>query len=202
MRSLSLRIVPLVARCAQILGPPGLASASASQNVVQNLPALLLNRILPKAQLGGLLFQCDATTNGGGGPGLGRRRRRRTQSQIRNKGFDLPLQGLWSDLGGTLTKKGTRSGNELRGRESSERSADRTFRADSATALVCQNFPQALERLGLPVPGLHTPALQIQGLVAVHQSRLAVELGALLPAQTALNTPFQVTRDVILGFRG
>ena len=63
-------------------------------------------------------------------------------------------------------------------------------------------FSQALERLGLPVPGLHTPALQIQGLVAVQQSRLAVELGALLPAQTALNTPFQVTRDVILGFRG
>ena len=96
MRSLSLGIVLLVARCAQILGPPGLAAASASQNVVQNLPALLLGRILPKAQLGGRVFQWDATTTGGGGPGLGRRRRRRTQSQIRNKGFDLPLQGLWS----------------------------------------------------------------------------------------------------------
>ena len=56
----------LVARCAQILGPPGLPAASASQNVVQNLPALLLGRILPKAQLGGLLFQWDATTTGGG----------------------------------------------------------------------------------------------------------------------------------------
>ena len=105
MRSLSLGIVVLVARCAQILGPPGLAAASASQNVVQNLPALLLGQILPKAQLGGLLFQWDATTNGGGGPGLGRRRRRRTQSQIRNKGFDISLQGLWSDLGDTLKKR-------------------------------------------------------------------------------------------------
>ena len=57
MRSLSLGIVLLVARCAQILGPPGLAAASASQNVVQNLPALLLGRILPKAQLGGRVFQ-------------------------------------------------------------------------------------------------------------------------------------------------
>ena len=66
MRSLSLGIVVLVARCAQILGPPGLAAASASQNVVQNLPALLLGQILPKAQLGGLLFQWDATTTGGG----------------------------------------------------------------------------------------------------------------------------------------
>ena len=145
MRSLSLRIVPLVARCAEILGPPGLAASSASQNVVQNLPALLLGQILPKAQLGGRVFQCDATTTGDGGPGLGRRRRRRTQSQIRDKGFDLPLQGLWSDLGGTLKKKGTRSGNELRGRESlKKRSADLTFRADSAAALACPSFPKPL----------------------------------------------------------
>ena len=71
MRSLSLGIVVLVARCAQILGPPGLAAASASQNVVQNLPALLLGRILPKAQLGGRVFQWDATTIGGGCSGLG-----------------------------------------------------------------------------------------------------------------------------------
>ena len=93
----------LVARCAQILGPPGLAAASASQNVVQNLPALLLGQILPKAQLGGRVFQWDATTIGGGCSGLGEGvGADAPQSQIRNKGFDLPLQSLWSDLGGTL----------------------------------------------------------------------------------------------------
>ena len=85
---------------------------------------------------------------GRGGLRLGRSRRRLTQSEIRNKGFDLSLQGLWSHLGGTLKKKGSRSGNELRGRETLKtRSADRTFRADSATSatgLACPSFPRPL----------------------------------------------------------